>query len=432
MPDISKNRLLNQIGLGTAYKILSVSLNFIIIGYLIRVLGPEQYGIWVTVFTIMTWISYLDFGMNSSLHTLVPQVIDYTKNINLKNTILSGYIVLICISLSLFLVVHILLSMPTILSFVYGLFGGKIKLIMFYNAISIACILLILNLITGIVGGLQLSSLTHLSSAIAGCLNLFIIYQLNKISIMSVENIILSYGLSMFISLLLVTLIILRQINFFSSLKDYKFQIKVLQFAKSFFLINFSVIILFSTDRVLISVLHGPNTVTEYDLVYRLIGIVLMMHSLINMPAWGPYAEKWKSKDLVWIKNQIKNQLMAGILLVIFALFIILFAADLVYVWTKLDLEITYFQKVSLLLLVLVNIANNIFATFINSTGQLKMQTMGSIIAAIINIPVSVFLVRYFSLSYEGVVLGSVLALCIPGFLLLIQSKNLLSQKSIN
>lgn len=424
-------RLLQQIGLGAIFKSISVVLSFFFIGLLIKEIGQEKYGVWVTIFAMMTWISYLDFGMNSSIHTLVAGMSTKTDLKKLKNTILSGYLVLFIIALCIIILVTFSLQQPKTILLIQRFWGFDISAKMIILALNLASIILFFNLITGIVGALQRSSLTHLAAAVGMSINLITIYYFNKLSLTSLEYVIITYCVSVIIGLVIITAIALKETNFVNDITAFVFQPSVFLKARSFFLINFSVIFLFTTDRFLISILLGPKVVTEYDLIYRLAGIILLIHSLINMPTWGPYAQKWAQNDLVWIKKKLKYQKIAGIILIFTTMCILIYASELINIWTGLEIEFTILQRTLVCTLIAVNVFNNIFATFINATGLLKLQTITAIFAATINIPLSIFIVKYYSFNYEGVILGSVIALSIPGIFLYFQSKKLLSERKL-
>ena len=74
-----------------------------------------------------------------------------------------------------------------------------------------------------------------------------------------------------------------------------------------------------------------------------------------------------------------------------------------------------------LTVLMAVFFASSIFVTpytiFLNGTGKVKLQAIQGVIAAVINIPLSIFLSQYFKLGVSGVILATVICF-IPSLIL--------------
>ena len=48
---------------GIAFKGISIFLNFLIVPILILFLGKVEYGVWITIFSIVNWIFTFDLGI---------------------------------------------------------------------------------------------------------------------------------------------------------------------------------------------------------------------------------------------------------------------------------------------------------------------------------------------------------------------------------
>ena len=69
---------------------------------------------------------------------------------------------------------------------------------------------------------------------------------------------------------------------------------------------------------------------------------------------------------------------------------------------------------------------SNIFAYFVNGIGRVNLQLASALFAAGINIPLSVFLVRYYNMGISGVVLATVISLSFFSVLGPIQTRHIL------
>jgi Na+-driven multidrug efflux pump len=63
---------------------------------------------------------------------------------------------------------------------------------------------------------------------------------------------------------------------------------------------------------------------------------------------------------------------------------------------------------------ILVSIWTNIFASFLNGVGKIRVSVIVSVAAMFLNIPVGILLAKYTSIDASAVVIGMVIAL-MPG-----------------
>lgn len=68
--DISKERTSNylrQVKGAVVYKGVAMIASFLAIPMMIRYLGQEQFGVWSTLLTVMSWIVFFDLGIGNGI-----------------------------------------------------------------------------------------------------------------------------------------------------------------------------------------------------------------------------------------------------------------------------------------------------------------------------------------------------------------------------
>ena len=70
---------------------------------------------------------------------------------------------------------------------------------------------------------------------------------------------------------------------------------------------------------------------------------------------------------------------------------------------------------------------NNIFAYFINGVGKVRLQLYYSMIIALLNIPLSIFLAKYMGLGVTGIMVSTNICLIFASIWTPIQYKKLIS-----
>lgn len=397
------------------FKLLAIGINFLTVPFMIKYLGIEQYGIWSTLLSILSWVILFDIGIGNGLRNKISESLAKNNLEDAINYISTAYVILGFISialLSIFFLVSGFIPWQSVFN-TSVVSNQELKYVI--NTVVFFIILNFwLNLINQVFNGLQKTSLVVFNQLLSNLFSLISVYVLYKFFDSSLLKLSFAYGVSLVISSALLS------VWFYSKNRELTPQIKRYskQFVKSitslglkFFIIQIAVVVIFTTDKVLITQLFGPKYVTSYDVVFKLFSVINIAYGLIAAPLWSAYSDAYHRGDLQWIKNNIKIQLKIYILIIIITALLILFTKKIISLWIGENLTTDVSLIISMGLFTLVTTWNNIFASFINASNQLSVQIYTSIIAIIINIPLSILIVQYFHLGVSGIVIGTNLSL---------------------
>ena len=118
--------------------------------------------------------------------------------------------------------------------------------------------------------------------------------------------------------LLMYILIQLKTGNFDSENKDeYILDSQIINFTinEAIFHIFNCIFVIFTTDKILITQLFGPQHVASYDVVFKLFSVITIVHGILMAPLWSAYSDAYHRNDMEWIKKTIKNQLKIYLLI---------------------------------------------------------------------------------------------------------------------
>src|SRR5690606_23718319 len=90
-------------------------------------------------------------------------------------------------------------------------------------------------------------------------------------------------------------------------LVNFKLSKDLIGLGSKFFIIQIGVIILLSTDNIIITQLFGPAEVTPFNIAFRLFSVVTMCFGIIVGPLWSAYTEAYVKGEMDWIRNIIKK-----------------------------------------------------------------------------------------------------------------------------
>ena len=58
-------------------------------------------------------------------------------------------------------------------------------------------------------------------------------------------------------------------------------------------------IVLYQATNILISHIDGPNAVTQYNIAYKVLNVIVMVYSIFLSPLWPAFTDAYTQKDFV-------------------------------------------------------------------------------------------------------------------------------------
>jgi len=159
--------------------------------------------------------------------------------------------------------------------------------------------------------------------------------------------------------------------------------------------------------------LLGPAKVTPYDVLFKLFSVLTLLHGLILTPLWPAYSEAYTKGDFNWLKNQLGRQVFIAFMLFAGALLLAFIGPWLVSLWMGSSFNIKRSLYFMFALFIVFSVWNNVFAYFVNAIGDLNVQLGAAVIAAGLNIPLSIFFVKVYAMGLNGIILATVISLSI-------------------
>ena len=412
-----------------------MGLVFTTIPLLLNYLEKEQYGIWVTIFSLVNIVFFMDAGIGNGLKTKLSEALSLQNFKLAKNYISTGYI-------SIFLISFVVLCTGVGCIFLINLQDlfntaipeSELKTVLFVT-LFLVITSFVLNLYKSFYYANQQASKVELA---------MLIYQ---ITVLASVILLLHFFprkllfVALFYGCLNIVIGIIFTILFFKKNKEIRPSIAYFSKEKvkdlmglslAFFGIQLCMIVIFTTDNLIISNLLGPSKVTNYDVVYKLFQAIITFFVIAQEPFWALYTDAFQKKDFSWIRKTIirLNKLFILFVFIIVGLF---FASKpIIKIWTQRDLQIPMSLILFMAIFVLIRVYGIIYMTFLNSIGKVKLQFWLYLFGAIINIPLSIYLVKTFDLGSSGVILGTVFSILSLTLILPIQAFKILKNQQTN
>jgi O-antigen/teichoic acid export membrane protein len=425
--DLSKERTSNyihQIKGAFVYKTLAMLASFLAVPLMIYYLGEEQYGVWSTLLAVMSWIVLFDLGVGNGLRNMVAEALANNDKEDAANFIASGYTLIGLIALLLWaLVTGASFFIPWKAVFNTQLISEVTLRLTVLVAVFFVFLNFWVGLISAVLGAVQKTAITALGQLISNILALVFVIFLLGTTDAEITYLAFAYGISLVTANLGLSWWFYQR---YPELRpklylDKKHITPLLSIGLQFFTIQIAVLIIFTTDKILISQLIGPEYVAQYDVVFKLFSLISFAHALISAPLWSAYTDAYHRGDIKWIKRTLNQQLLIFTGIVVAVILVAIFIKPIINIWIGPQMEVSESLVISIGIFILISTWNNIFAMFVNGIGAIRLQLYMSVMAMIINIPLAIYFVRGLSLGLSGVVLATVVSLLMAAVALPIQ-----------
>lgn len=358
-------------------------------------------GIWFALLSILNWVLTFDLGIGNGLRNHLTEAIANNNQTKVKTYISSAYFSIGAISLVLVIVGHNIIGLShwnTILNISDEQMTNKELIIVVQIVYSGILLQFVLRLIVSILYALQKTALSNFLALISNVLILvFLVTYSNEDLKSRLQLLSYVYILAFNLPLLIATLAVFAtsfknaipsvfHINFI----DLK---KILKLGSMFMVIQLALLIINASNQILITNLYAPEDVVRYQVYFKIFSIFYTMFSIITIPVWSAVTKAFAENRGGWIVKTYKYLNLAAIGVCLLSIFVAIVFQKIVNVWLgdqsfTISLYTAFLFAIYYSIMVFINSA----ACIANGISKLKPQFYSNIIAAIIKIPLSIFL----------------------------------------
>lgn len=412
------------------FRVCSILIALFTVPMFLDVFSKEQYGLWVTIFSMLTWISMFDFGLSQGLRNKLTEYFS-TKNLSdAKESIDITYQITFFISL-IILLLTILISFFVGFQTIFNINSNNIDVNnLIILVISIYSIQFIFNNINGIFHALQNSKAIVFTQFLSSISTLIFLYlclynDINSMKIIAFGILFGNVIISLFASLYAFK-IIKNTYGFslsFNPFKTINSRIKnsLIKLSYKFFILQFSAIFLLNAINYLITFLYGSEKVVPFSIASKVYLNLLFIFYIIITPFWSAFTESYFKKDYPWLIRSFKKTILIYLAFAIISTLCFFLMDDIVLFWVGDLVSIPKDINLALYIYSLIMGWNGIFTYFLNGLNLINSQFKISIIHILTNIPLCIFLARYFEMGVPGLIWGTSISLLMISVIIPIQ-----------
>ena len=392
-----------------------------------------DYGVLLTLTSIVGWVGYMDVGLGNGLRNKLPEFLAKGDFHSAKKIVSSCYVTL-AIYVALIIVIFLMVS-----PFVDWLGvlnsptsdAGEIRGLT--NVVFIAfCIQFLFGLINSILFAYQMpafqSLFTFVGQFIALIALVIQVYVFDVTSVLQIGAVnSMIPPLVLFLGSIGLFRTKLEEIAPSFKLFEFKSVGSILSLGLKFFVLQMITIVLFQANSIIIARVVSPEAVVEYNLAFKYVSLLTMIFTIVITHVWSATTDAYVRKDFAWINKTISLSRKVCIASIFIGVLMVL-ASKFVYgIWLgKGTIDINYSTTSLILLYISFEMLYKVYGTIINGTGKVFAQIILTGVIAIIYIPLAILLGKLFGLS--GVLIANAIVFALNYLWSKVQCNKLISQ----
>lgn len=363
--------------------------------------GAIALGAWLVILQILSWVLTFDMGIGNGLKNKIVIAMNEGRREDVKKYISSSYIanfVIIFAVLVIGLVVTSFIDFNAILNISKDVIPLSTLQLAFKLAFISICLEFFLKIILNIYQALQKETIASAIPLLSTVL-LLVFVSVTKIESMSNALVAIS---TFYIFSVNVPLIVLTIICFTTTLKDCRPSIRewsfpvvkgIITLGGLYFLIQIFLLVINSTNRVIISNTYGASMVTEYEPYLKIYSALTMIGSAISMPLWTLTVRADVKRDYNWMNRAKKMSIFISVGFAVVAIIISALLQLVFNLWLREStIQVDYFKASMFALWSVTTILSYFASAFSNGLQILKPQLIIYGAGAVIKIVLFVIL----------------------------------------
>jgi O-antigen/teichoic acid export membrane protein len=392
---------------------------FIYVPLTVRYLGPERYGLWVAMTSVMTLLAFADCGIGYGLMNHVAYAIGHGAKDSIRKAVSSTFFVLVAIAIMgclLFAAAYPLIPWQS-------LFRTRTNLDTTEAARAVAVIIL------GFLFTLPFTTVQRIQAAYQEGFET----QLWEIAgvVLSLAGLLAAIRLQAGLPVLavvfaagpLVALVLNWLVYFLIRLPTQAPAFRLLNFDLArkivheggyFFILQIAGVIVFSLDSFVILHYFGQAALGKYSLVAKLFQVMPALAGVWFAPLWPAYAESIARGDHAWVKRTLFHSTWVGSAgCAVVSCGAALLARPVIRIWTGTDVNPPVWLLAGFVLYSIIFVSASAIAAYLNGSNFIQGQAVLVIVHAVLSVTLKVVLCKYWDIS--GAIWGTDL-----GYLLVI------------
>lgn len=392
---------------------ISIICSLIVVPLTIDYVSTYEYGIWLTISSLIAWLSFFDLGIGNGLRNKFIEAVEKGKHRLAKIYVSTAYAIISLVVGTVWLIATIavfFIDWPKVLNASVSLNNELIwTVVIVVTNFSVLFILGLNRILLNAVQKPAIASAFDTVTQVLLCLVLLILVHNTSGSLVYLA---LAMG-----GTSLVVLLTSNIWTFNHYLKRYRPSLRAVRFRMAkgimsmglmFFFIQIIAIAFYQTNNLIISHFVGPSEVTVYNIAYKYMQVLSMIFTILITPFWSAYAEANVNGDYAWIRNTTKRliQIVAGIALLGIAMVAV--SPWFYNIWLQGSVTVPFVITVLVFGFHICNIWSTLWTQLLCGFGKIRLQVICSTLCCASYLPMGILGCKHYGLT--GLLVASLIS----------------------
>jgi O-antigen/teichoic acid export membrane protein len=380
----------------------------------VRYLGPERYGLFIAIASLVALLSWADFGIGNGVLTRVADAHGRDDRDAVRTAVSSAFFVLVGIAVLLgavFALIAPAVPWGDLFNVASGLAESEAGPAV---AVFVGCTLVAMPL--GVAQRAQLAfqegflaSLWIGAGSVLGLIGLVLAIELDA----GLPWLVAATAGGPAVALLLnAAWLFGRQRPWLRpSVHAWDGDVahRIVQTGFLFLILQVAMAVAYESDALIVARVLGVEEVTVFAVTFKLFAIAPILLSFVLTPLWPAYTEAMATGDEAWAKRTLLRSLRLSVAISVpFALVLVVFGESLVHAWVGSNVTPSLLLRIALAAWTVLMSVSGAVAMFLNGIGAMRFQALCAASMMIANVAISIVLTR--TIGVSGVVWGSAIA----------------------
>ena len=385
-------------------RVVSIAISLMVVPATINYINAERYGIWLTLSSIIAWLSYFDFGFAHGFRNKFAEAVAKDDHTLARKYVSTTYAVLAIIFTTLMILISFVNSFINWSSILNVDPNLNVELrVVFQILIIFFCINIIAEVFSIMLIASQRPAASTAIKTGGNFISLIAIIILTHTTKGNLEYLAIAFSGIPCILMIFVSIIVFskgKHSIYAPSIKfiDFTLAKGIVGMGGQFFLIMISMLLIFQFTNIIISRELGPESVTLYNVTYKLFSIAEMVIMIVLTPIWSAYTDAYTRKDFGWMKRCAAKLEKMGLMTIPLLALLTIISPFLFDLWLGDEVQTSIYVSSAIAFFVFCKIMGNIYMYQINGTGKVRIQLITYAIIAIFAIPIMIYCSRKFGL----------------------------------
>lgn len=380
---------------------VSILCQLAVVPMTISFVSKYEYGIWITISSIVAWLSFFDLGIGNGLRNKVIEAIETGKHRLAKVYVSTAYAIIgivvgavwaVCVAASFYV------DWPAVLNATVGLRRELLWTVVI--VVTNFSLIFVLGLNRTLLNAVQKPAIASAFDTITQALLCVVLLVL----INTTEGSLIKLAVAMGITSMAV-LLVSNVWTFTGLLRSYRPEFRWVRFrlgrgivstGLAFFLLQIIAIVFYETNNLIISHYLGPEEVTVYNIAYKYMQVLMMLFMILIAPFWSAFAEANVNGDYVWMRSTTRKLVRMVGLIALLGLVMVAVSPLFYRLWLRGQVEVPFMVTLLVFAFHIANIWSTLWTQLLCGLGRIRLQTIMSALCGITYLPVAIWGCRHF------------------------------------